>query len=82
MRKIQPRNVHPRFQQPLQNAWITRCRADRANNFGVSKIHSLCTATILPSTLRRRIAFFFLHEMRRIDSQSPGDFVATRTLPA
>jgi hypothetical protein len=49
VRKIQPRDIHPRFQQPLQNPRIARCRTNRANDFGMSKAHAIRTASILPS---------------------------------
>jgi hypothetical protein len=39
MGKIHSRHIHARFEQPLQNSRIARCRTDGADDFGMSKIH-------------------------------------------
>ena len=58
VREIQARHVHACFEQPAQDARIARSRTDGANNFGMSKTHSMITAIILPLGTTRRIVFF------------------------
>src|SRR5260370_20697608 len=46
MRKIHSRHIHTRFEQPVQNPRIGRCRTNGADDFGMSKTHLIRAPTI------------------------------------
>ena len=84
MRKIQPRHIHPRLDQPLNHPSRRSSRPNRANNLRMSKRHSrshqpLVIAVILNEASRRLSARSLL--CGRVGLRSEGSQRSTHPKP-